>query len=220
MSKTAGNVKSRLEDLRVLSEGLFRSVGRAALSGNVLEIRHADAPVLNPKFLHSAGYGFGVLVSLNKGSKPYSGQPVVCETVDLPFQDSVFSMVLLHHAISDGRESELDEAVRVLARDGVLIILGINRMGWRFRFQRRLHTLPGLAPLKVKSRLDSLDMTMRGFAGAGFFGMKRPVFMSSGIAGLGSPIADVVLLQARHNNGPEMTPSRFRKLDSGVVQSA
>ena len=212
MSKTAGNVKSRLEDLRVLSEGLFRSVGRAALSGNVLEIRHADAPVLNPKFLHSAGYGFGVLVSLNKGSKPYSGQPVVCETVDLPFQDSVFSMVLLHHAISDGRESELDEAVRVLARDGVLIILGINRMGWRFRFQGRLHTLPGLAPLKVKSRLDSLDMTMRGFAGAGFFGMKRPVFMSSGIAGLGSPIADVVLLQARHNNGPEMTPSRFRKL--------
>ena len=220
MSKTARHVKSSVEDLRALSEGLLRSVGRATLSGNVLEIRHADAPVLHPNFFHSAGYGFGVLVSLNKGSKPYSGQPIVCETADLPFQDSVFSMVLLHHAISDGMESELDEAVRVLARDGVLIILGINRMGWRFRFQGSSHTLPGIAPLKVKSRLDSLDMAMRGFAGAGFFGMKRPVFMSSGIAGLGSPIADVLLLQARHYNGPEMTPSRFRKLDSGVVQSA
>ena len=206
--------------MRALSEGLFRSVGRAALSGNVLEIRHAGAPMLNPKFLHSAGYDFGVLVSLNKDSEPYSGQPIVCETAELPFQDSVFSMVLLHHVISDGMESELNEAVRVLARDGVLIILGINRLGWRFRFQGRLRKLPGIAPLKVKSRLDRLDMSMQGFAGAGFFGMKRPVFMSSEIAGLGSPFADVVLLQARHNNGPEMTPSRFRKLGSGVVQSA
>jgi len=206
--------------LRALSEGLFRSVGRAALSGNVLEIRHAAAPMLNRKFLHSAGYGFGASVSLNKGSKLYSGQPIVCETSELPFQDNVFSMVLLHHVISDGMESELTEAVRVLARDGVLIILGINRMGWRFRFQGRLRRLPGIAPLKVKSRLDSLDMIMQGFAGAGFFAMQRPVFMSSGLAGLGTLIADVVLLQARHNNGPVMTPSRFRKLGSGVVQSA
>ncbi len=206
--------------MRALSEGLFRSVGRAALSGNVLEIRHAAAPMLNPKFLHSTGYDFGVSVSLNKGSKPYSGRAIVCETAELPFQDSVFRMVLLHHVISDGMESELNEAVRVLARDGVLIILGINRMGWRFRFQGRLRPLPGIAPLKVKARLDRLEMTMQGFAGAGFFGLRRPVFMSSGIAGLGSPMADVVLLQARHNNGPEMTPSRFRKLGSGVVQSA
>ncbi len=219
MSKTARHTKSRPDDLRDLSEGLFRNVGGATLSGNVLEIRHAAAPVLNPKFLHSDGYGFGVLVSLNKGSKRYSGQPIVCETFELPFQDNVFSMVLLHHVISDGRDSELNEAVRVLARDGVLVILGINRMGWRFRFQDRLRPLPGIAPLKVKSRLDGLDMAMRGFAGAGFFGMKRPVFMGSGIAGLGSPIADVVLLQARHNNGPEMTPSRFRKPRPGVVQS-
>ena len=206
--------------MRALSEGLFRSVGRAALSGNVLEIRHAAAPMLNPKFLHSTGYDFGVSVSLNKGSKPYSGRAIVCETAELPFQDSVFRMVLLHHVISDGMESELNEAVRVLARDGVLIILGINRMGWRFRFQGRLRPLPGIAPLKVKARLDRLEMTMQGFAGAGFFGLRRPVFMSSGIAGLGSPMADVVLLQARHNNGPEMTPSRLRILGSGVVQSA
>ena len=206
--------------MRALSEGLFRSVGRAALSGNVLEIRHAAAPMLNPNFLHSTGYDFGVSVSLNKGSKPYSGQPIVCETAELAFQDSMFSMVLLHHVISDGMESELDEAVRVLARDGVLIILGVNRMGWRFRFQGRLRPLPGIAPLKVKARLDRLDMTMQGFAGAGFLGLRRPVFLSSGIAGLGAPMADVILFQARHNNGPEMTPSRFRKLGSGVVQSA
>ncbi len=144
----------------------------------------------------------------------------MCETARLPFQDSVFSMVLLHHVISYGLESELDEAVRVLSRDGVLIILGLNRLGWRFRAQGRLRRLPGIAPLKVKSRLLQLEMTMQGFAGAGFLGMQRPVFMSSGLIGLGLPVADVVLLQARRNNGPEMTPLRLRKLDSGVVQSA
>lgn len=208
------------EGLRVLSEGLLRSVSRAALPGNVLEIRHAAAPMLNPEYLRTAGYDLDEFFSLNRGSEPCSGQPVVCDTAGLPFQDSVFSMVVLHHVVSLGMESELEEAVRVLAGDGVLIILGINRMGWRFRFQGDLCRLPGIAPLKVKARLDQLEMAMQGFAGAGLFGMQRPVFMRSGIAGLGSPIADVVLLQARHISGPEMTPLRFRKLGAGIVQSA
>jgi hypothetical protein len=153
---------------------------------------------------------------LNKGNVPGPDQPVLCATASLPFQDKVFNRVVLHHVVSDGMEPELAEAVRVLTRDGVLIILGINRLGWRFRFQGRWRPLPGIAPLKVKSRLDRLDMTMQGFAGAGLFGVRRPVFMSSGLAGLGSPIADVILLQARHRGGPEMTPLTR----SGVVQSA
>jgi SAM-dependent methyltransferase len=206
VSNSVKHTKSLQEGLRLLSEGLLRSVSKAALSGHVLEIRQAAAPVLNPEFLHSTGYGLGELVSLNKGSEPSPDQPVVCETARLPFQDKVFSMVVLHHVVSDGMESELEEAVRVLARAGVLIILGINRMGWRFRFQGQLRRLPGIAPLKVKSRLDRLDMAMRGFAGAGIFGRKLPEFMSTGMAGLGIPIADVVLLQARHKSGPEMTP--------------
>ncbi|MEE8340135.1 MAG: hypothetical protein V3R56_08320, partial [Xanthomonadales bacterium] len=202
--------------MRALSEGLFRRVGRAALPGNVLEIHHPAAPVMNPDFLHPGAHEFGVCISLNKGAEAGSGQPVLCETASLPFQDSVFSMVLLLHVVSDGVESELDEAVRVLARDGILIILGINRLGWRFRFQGRIRRLPGIAPLKVKSSLDRLDMSMQGFAGAGLLGLRRPVFMGSGLAGLGSPIADVVMLQARHRSGPEMTPLTR----SSVVQSA
>jgi len=212
--------RSRQEDLRALSEGLFRSVGRAGMSGNVLEIYHTVAPIMNPDFLQTATHEFGVFISLNKGNEPGFDQRVHCETASLPFPDSVFSRVLLHHVVSDGMESELDEAVRVLARDGILIILGINRMGWRFRCQGQLRRLPGIAPLKVKSRLDRLDMTMRGFAGAGLLGLRRPVFMSQGLTGLGSPVADVILLQARHRSGPEMTPLRFRKLRAGVVQSA
>lgn len=216
MSNTAAHAKSLQEELRALSEGLLINAGRAGLWGNVLEIHHAAAPRINPDLLHVAAHEFGVHISLNRRNESASNQRVRCEAARLPFQHNVFAMVLLHHVISDGTEPELDEAVRVLARDGVLAILGINRIGWRFRFQGRFCTLPGMAPLKVKSRLNRLDMTLQGFAGAGLLGLSRPVFMGSGLAGLGAPIADVVLLQARHCSGPQMTPlTRSR-----VVQSA
>ena len=40
------------------------------------------------------------------------------------------------------------------------------------------------------------------------------------LAGIGAPVADLVLLQARHADSPEVTPLRFRKPRSAVVQSA
>jgi SAM-dependent methyltransferase len=211
---------SRQEDMRALTRGLLTSVGRISPSAKVLEIHHTVAPLLDPDFLHLTPRGFGVSLSLNKGSEPDFNQPIVCKSASLPFQDRVFDMVVLQHVVSNGMEPELYEAARILARDGVLIILGLNRLGWRFSSQGRLRRLPGIAPLKVKSSLDRLDMTLQGFAGAGLLGMRRPVFMSSGLAGLGSPIADIVLLQARHSGGPEATPLNFRKSRSSVVQSA
>ena len=208
------------DDLKALSEGLLRSVGKAALPGHVLEISYAAAPSLNPRLLHLSGYDFSSLLKLNKGREPGSEQLVECDTSHLPFQDGAFSKVFLHHVIGNGMESELDEAVRVLTREGTLIILGLNRLGWRYRTQGSLRNLPGIAPLKVKSRLAQLEMSMETFAGAGILGMSRPEFMGSGLAGLGSPVADVVLLQARHKHGPEKTPLKFRRQGSGVVQSA
>ena len=211
---------SRQEDLRALSRGLLRSVAKIGPSARVLEIHHTAVRALDPDFLHPGPHDFGVSLSLNHGSELGSGQTLVCKTASLPFQDRVFDRVVLQHVVRDGSEPEIYEAARVLARDGVLIILGLNRLGWRFCSQGRLRRLPGIAPLKVKSQLDRLDMTLQGFAGAGLMGMRRPVFMSSGLAGLGSPIADIVLLQARHSVGPEAAPLNFRKSRSGVVQSA
>jgi SAM-dependent methyltransferase len=211
---------SRQETLRSLSEGLLRSAGRTGLLSNTLEVHHGAAPLFDPVFLHSASENFGVSLSLCKGREAGPVQRVCCDSSDLPFQDKAFSMVVLHHVIRDGQEAELSESVRVLARDGVLIVLGLNRFGWRYRSQGRIRRLPGLAPLKVKFELDRLGMTMQGYAGAGLLGMSRPVFMSSGPAGLGTPVADVILLQARHSDSPELTPLRFRESRSGVVQSA
>lgn len=211
---------SRQASLKALSEGLLRSAGRTGTRGNLLELRHPLAPPFDPAFLHSASEVFGVSISLSQDGRYRSDQRIRCDTTQLPFQDGVFSLVVLHHVIGSGDEAELEEAVRVLARAGVLIVLGLNRMGWRYRAQDGVRRLPGLAPLKVRARLDQLDMTMQGFAGAGLAGQPRPAFMDKGLLGLATPLADLVLLQARHRDSPEVTPLRFGKPRSAVVQSA
>ena len=208
-------VSSQQEGLKALAEGLLRSASRAGPPGNVLEIRHAAAPMLSQDMRCGVSCDSGTFIRLNQGNEPGIDQAIMCETARLPFANRVFSAVILNHVLSDGMEPELEEAVRVLARDGVLNILGINRLGWHFLIQDRLRRLPGIASLKVKSRLDQLEMSMLGFAGAGLLGLRYPVFMRSGLAGLGSPIADVVLLQARRCDDPGMTPLRR----SSVVQS-
>jgi len=63
-------------------------------------------------------------------------------------------------------------------------------------------------------------MTMQGYAGAGLLNRKRPQFMANGFSILGLPVADLILMQARHVDGPDVTPLRFRKTNAGVVQSA
>ena len=126
----------------------------------------------------------------------------------------------LHHLIGDGSEPELAEACRVTARNGVLILLGLNRSGWRYRTQGSIRRLPGLAPLAVKDRLEQLGMRMQGFAGAGLLGQRKPRFMNDGLGSLGAPLADVVILQATHRDSMGVTPLRFRKPRAAVVQSA
>jgi len=206
--------------LKSLSEGLLRSAGRTAVRGHLLEIHHPAAPLFDPVFLHSTSGAFGVSLSLIQSEGAEDGQSVRCESRQLPFQDRVFSMVVLHHVIGDGDEDELAEAVRVLARNGVLILLGLNRMGWRYRAQGGADRLPGIAPFRVRARLERLEMIMQGFAGAGLAGQRRPAFMAKGLGGLAAPVADIVLLQARHRDSPELTPLKFRKPSSAVVQSA
>ena len=83
-----------------------------------------------------------------------------------------------------------------------------------------MRRLPGLAPLTVRNELERLGMKMQGFAGAGLCGQSKPVFMNSGLSAIGAPVADVVILQASHIDSPGVTPLRFRKSNSVVVQSA
>ncbi len=212
--------ESNLQALRRLSEGLLQSAGRTGVRGNLLEIHHPQAPLFDPVFLHSASEFLGVSISLSQGGQATAGQRVCCQSAQLPFQDRAFSTVVLHHVVGNGDEEELAEAVRVLARNGELLLLGLNRMGWRYRSQENIRRLPGIAPLRIKARLESLGMVMQGYAGAGLCGMQRPAFMRSGLSGMAIPLADLVLLQARHRDSPEITPLHFKKSRSTVVQSA
>lgn len=220
MMNAGANTPSRQDTLKKLSEGLLRSAGHTSVKGNLLEVHHESAPCFDPSFLHRAFQGIGVSIRLSQDGNGPGKQAVRCDSGELPFQDKVFQTVVLHHVVGAGKEPELSEAVRVLARDGVLLLLGLNRLGWRFRIQGSRGKLPGLSPLKVKDRLDELNMTMQGFAGAGLAGLSRPVWMHSGLASLGAPLADIVLMQARHADSPEVTPLRFRNPGGAVVQSA
>ena len=220
VARSGQTAESNLQLLKQLSEGLLRSAGRTGIRGNLLEIHHPRAPLLDPVFLHSASQFHGVSISLSQHDPAAAGQRVRCESAQLPFQDRAFSMVVLHHVVGRGDEEELAEAVRVLAGHGVLLLLGLNRMGWRYRTQDEIRRLPGIAPLRIKSRLEDLGMTMQGFAGAGLCGLQRPAFLSSGLTGMAAPLADLVLLQARHRDSPKVTPLGFRKHRSSVVQSA
>jgi hypothetical protein len=220
MSPPPKRTESNLETLKHLSEGLLRSAGRTGERGNLLEIHHPAAPLFDPVFLHAESELFGVSISLSADPADGAGQKLCCESSLLPFQERVFRMVVLHHVIGDGSEPELAEACRVTARNGVLILLGLNRAGWRYRTQGSIRRLPGLAPLAVKGRLERLGMKMQGFAGAGLLGGSKPRFMSAGLGGLGAPLADVVILQAAHRDSPGVTPLRFRKPRAAVVQSS
>lgn len=213
-------LESRQDALRQLSEGLLRSAGHSRIRGNLLQLCHPGAPRLGSGLLERSGPALGLSICLSQGEQTAGERDVLCHSAELPFQDGAFGIVVLHHMVGDGEEPELAEAARVLSRNGVLLVLGLNRFGWRYRAQDGGERLPGLAPLRIRACLDRLDMAVKGFAGAGLAGRAGPVFMNSGLLGLASPLADVVLLQAQHRGGPGVVPLQFRKTRSPVVQSA
>jgi SAM-dependent methyltransferase len=209
--------------LRALSGSLLGSVGKQAFRGPMLSIYHQSAPVASaPRFSAAAEAGrlALTLTQADALTSAVRNDHVVCTTGALPFQSGVFSTVALHHVVQTGAEPELEEACRVLAADGLLVILGLNRLGFRFLSKGGLHGLPGLAPLKVKRALDGFGMAMQGFAGAGLLGRRAPLVMSTGWRAVGAPVADLIVLLAAHGNVPGATRLEFRKPRSGVVQSA
>lgn len=220
MSESNRHARTEWEILKDLTEGLLNSASNVRLQSHMLHIHHGFAPTIDRALLHSRSESFGVYLGLHQGREMLTGQRLHCDSAALPFQDRVFSRVLLHHVITDGTEPELAEAVRVLADDGLLFILGLNRQGWRYRTQGKFRALPGMSPFRIKAHLDQMNMTMQGYAGAGLLNRPHPQFMANGLSILGLPVADVVMMQARHVNGPEVTPLRFRKSNPGVVQSA
>lgn len=207
------------QKLKRLTEGLLRSADRNHIHGKLLELHHPGAPHFDPWFLRSDSRDWGLTISLCGKGENDGDQPVRCSSSSLPFQNGAFSMVVVHHLVSDGREPELSEAVRVLAQDGVLVLLGLNRYGWRYHRQQARH-LPGMRPMRVKRALTDQGMRMNGIAGAGLVNQEKPRFLLHGFSAMLVSFADVLLLQACHEDASQVTPLRLRKPASSVVQSA
>jgi SAM-dependent methyltransferase len=198
----------------------LEAAGRTGVRGCVLEIHHAAVPPFDPDFLQLRCGFQDVAISLGQDGVSSSGPPVRCVPAQLPFQDHVFDLVVLHHLVADGGEAELSEAARVLARNGVLLLLGLNRLGWRYRAQGGLRRLPGLSLRRMRSRLAELDLELLGLAGAGLAGRNGPGYMHTGVGRLAVPLADLLLVQVRHRHTAGATPLRFGKPRAVVVQSA
>lgn len=205
--------------LRDLSEELLGGAIRPIRTGSALAVYHPSAPRLTKARWCVSGNGVSLTLSQGDGTGD-PAETLVCSSASLPFQDDAFQAVVFHHVIAHGEEAELAEACRVLAPDGTLILLGLNRWGWRYLAQRGERRLPGIAPHKVRSRLALLDMQIESFAGAGIFNRPRPVTLGSGLRAAAAPLADVVILKACHRDKPEITPLRFGEPRSKVVQSA
>lgn len=140
------------------------------------------------------------------------GGPVRCAWEALPFADDIFDVVVLFGVLSNGREAELQEAIRVLRPGGILLISG------RGHFQRA-RGLPYLSVGKLCRCLDEQDFDVRSCDIIGLFGSNtvtarrwlRP------IAGW----SHAVLLRARHHDDtPALTPLRFGAPRAAGVRTA
>ncbi len=138
----------------------------------------------------------------------------------LPLQDGSAGLVLLNHVVADGREPELEAGCRLLQPGGRLLILGLNRLGFRYLHSRSKRDFPGMRPLAIRARLESLDMRILVMHAAGFFCSERPQSMNSGLWRILIPLADQLLIVAKPAEPRIMNPVSTTKLRAVASPSA
>jgi len=117
----------------------------------------------------------------------------------LPFVDSVFDLVILHHVIGDASEPHLLEVMRVLAAGGDVVISGLNSSGLRNRLSNRRQKTPALKLDKVCNFLKSRSINVELCLLMGLGGFSRPAPRATW-HGLGYPFADRVMLHGHRES--------------------
>jgi len=138
----------------------------------------------------------------------------------LPFQDAVFRRVVLFLVTRNGTERELDEACRVLAPGGELLVLGLNRRSWSGLGRYRGGPVPRMDVASVRNSLQAHDMELNCVLGAGLLGQARPVMEWKRLSGIALPLADLVVLRARHRNRPAVTRLQMKKFPARALPTA
>jgi SAM-dependent methyltransferase len=144
---------------------------------------------------------------------------VCCNRAELPFQDSSFDAVVMHHVLSDGSEPELGEAERILTAGGEIFVLGRGRLGLVGRFGRPRNDLPRLWVGRMCRSLREHSFRIEQCVGMGLAGVRVNCDRRWQQPAL--PFADAVLIRGRHRAvDPIVTPLRFNRPQTVGVQSA
>jgi len=132
---------------RAMLPQLQRSAGTCALS---LGVRAGEAPPALPLV--------GFWTQLWLGDDGFHGDVRAAGDEPLPFLDETFDVVLLRHAleVAQAPEALLDEAIRVLAPGGSLVLTGVHPVsGWAPWFYWRARGRQALRlPLRLGYRLQ------------------------------------------------------------------
>jgi SAM-dependent methyltransferase len=143
-----------------------------------------------------------------------------CRSGELPFSEQSFLRVALVHVLETGREKELSEACRVLAPGGELLLLGLNANGLRCRLDKAAAEFPRFGLTMIQQRLLDLGMTVDARFGLGCLGINRLDLPSDGVGPFLSTFADLIVVRARHNQGPPLSPLRLSEFQPEFTPSA
>ena len=138
----------------------------------------------------------------------------------LPFENAAFDLVVLQHLLVDGSEDEMQEAIRVLAPGGDLVIDGLNSAGLYYQLGNRAERFPGLKLNRICNHLKMHSFEIEQCLRMGLAGMSGPLQKDRNY-GLSLPFADQVVLHGHdHSNIRNASILRFRKSRSARAVSA
>lgn len=180
----------------------------------ILVLKHPDSGDLQ---LETAGSAQVIRLS-SDGSA--TGNIPRCRLTALPFEEAAFDLVILHHLVVDGGEPFMDEALRVMAAGGDVVVSGLNSSGLRNRFANRKRRLPALKLDRVCNYLKSRSFRIETCLLMGLGGFSKPA--ATGLwHGLGLPFADRVVLHGHHqSNMKQASILRFKQVQPAGLASA
>ncbi len=156
------------------------------------------------------------LITLRPGSEQ-PGAAVACDSGELPFQDQSIDMVILHHVLRDGFEPEMDEARRILAGGGDLLVLGTGSLNWRSLAARTGPAVPALQVARVCRELEFRRFRIEACSGllAGRLRLERNWHRFL------LPLCDPLAIRCRrHRVQSVVTPMKFGRPQVAGVQTA
>lgn len=199
---------------QLLTSRLLQPLIKKRRPQRVLVLKHALAADV---IVHCSDSTELVILS---GEERARGALIHARLSALPFEDVAFDLIVLQHLISDGSEAVLNEAMRVLAPGGDIIISGLNHAGMDYHSKSQSKKFPAIKINKVSHLLKSNSFTITHSLRAGFAGMAWPK-AAEGWQGSSLPFSDRVALQAHHRSGQHTARlSSLEKIRSASVLTA